>query len=141
QAPVPGAIVTDCLGLGCHTILLEVSDGHATCQLQTNICVISACQAVEQIIANIDASSLPRNRKQPLSASLKAACASFDKGHFVPALNQLEAFQNKVSAQIAPDYPSDAVTYIQQAQKIIDSINCAALLGLSQAGQPGQPGH
>lgn len=40
--------------------------------------------------------------KQPLLASLDAAMSSLQRGNIVSAINQLQAFQNKVRAQVEP---------------------------------------
>jgi hypothetical protein len=124
-----GPIVTNCLDLGCHAITLMVSDGSVVVPVNTNVCVISASAAVDQCIALVDGSQVIRKNLRPLIATLKAAGASFDRGDFIPALNQLQAFQNKVAAQIARGNPDDAAAFIKCAQQIIDAVNCAALLG------------
>jgi CHRD domain/Bacterial Ig domain len=127
-----GAIVTACMGLGCHTITLCVSDGLAASACDLRVCVISAGEAVEQCVTLVDNADLGRKNKRPLLATLKAAAAAFDRGDFTPALNQLEAFQNKVQAQIARDNPAAAAAFIECAQKIIDAIDCAAALANGQ---------
>src|SRR5262245_44167697 len=53
-----GAIVTNCFAVGCHTVTLTVSDGQATSQCQTNLCVVSPCDAVDECIALVDASTV-----------------------------------------------------------------------------------
>jgi len=131
-----GPIVTNCLDVGCHTITLTVSDGHVTVTVNSNLCVISASGAIDQCIALVDGSNVARKNLRPLIATLKAAGASFDRGDFIPALNQLNAFQNKVAAQIARDNPTEAAAFIMCAQQIMDAVNCAAVLGTSGVGGP-----
>src|SRR5439155_19613782 len=48
--------------------------------------------------------------------------ASFARGNFTPGINQLQAFQNKVRAQIGPQDNALADNLIQAVQKIIDAI-------------------
>ena len=124
--PVPiatQAIVTNCLSVGTHIILFVVDDG--TCRVTTTVTieVISPCHAVGIVIALVENSSLPLNRKRPLIASLNAACASFDAGHLIPGINQLQAFQNKVQTQVAPSDPALAQQLIAAAQAIIDALS------------------
>ena len=131
QLDVPGlsgAVVTNCFDLGCHSVRLTVSDNRGgVSQCETNVCVITPCEAVEQCIALVDAANLSRLNKRPLIATLKAACTYFDRGDFIPALNLLHAFQNKVQAQIARNNPIEAAIFSDCAQKILDAMDCGAL--------------
>jgi predicted outer membrane repeat protein len=61
-------------------------------------------------------------RPQPLRASLDAALASLDRGKSTAAINQLEAFQHKVRAQVAPSDPVLAQTLTQAAQDVINAL-------------------
>jgi len=118
--------VTACLDLGCHSITLCVSDGRAASSCNLSVCVISAGEAVEECVTLVENTDLGRKNKRPLIASLKAATAAFDRGNFTAGLNILEAFQNKVGAQIARDNPAAATALIECAQRIIDAVGCAA---------------
>ena len=132
-SPLPfavGSVVTNCFDLGCHSVVVVVTDSKgASCATNINLCVIPACNAVDKCTELVDNSAISRKNKRPLTASLKAACASFDRGDFVPAMNQLEAFQNKVRAQVAPANPAEAAAFIDCAQRILDAITCEAVLG------------
>jgi hypothetical protein len=132
--PIEGATVTNCFDLGCHPVVLEVSDGQTVSRCETNVCVITASEAVEQCIALVDSSDLGRRNKVPLIVSLNAASASFNRGNFVPALNSLEAFQKKVAAQIALRYPTEAAAMINCAQRIVDALKCSAVVSLDAIG-------
>jgi hypothetical protein len=57
-----------------------------------------------------------------LVASLKAAGASFDRGSVGSGINQLEAFQNKARAQVAPVDAGLAEELSKVAQQIIDRV-------------------
>jgi hypothetical protein len=120
--------VTNCFDLGCHTATLTVSDGQANCSSMLQFCVITSREAVEHCMALVDHSNFDLKTKRPLSASLEAACASFDRGNLTSGLNQLEAFQNKVRAQIAPRWPADAEAILNCAQRLIDAIGCTSHL-------------
>ena len=60
------------------------------------VAVLTTSQAVQRLIALVNAPSL--QRAQPLLATLEAAMAAVARGDRVPAANQLGAFENKVKA-------------------------------------------
>lgn len=122
-----GATVDVCLGLGCHNIELAVSDGQATTRCAIQVCVITAGDALEQCIELVDNIDLGRKNKRPLIATLKAAQAAFDRGNSEAALNQLNAFQNKVRAQIGRDDPAAAAALLDCSNGIVEAIGCSAL--------------
>jgi len=131
-AELSGATVTNCFDLGCHTVSLTVSDGKGgSSSCQTNLCVISAGEAVGQCIDLVESTDVARKNKRPLIATLKAAAASFERGNFGAGLNQLHAFQNKVRAQIAPSNPAAADAFIACSQAIIDAVDCTASLAIA----------
>jgi hypothetical protein len=53
---------------------------------------------------------------------LNAAYASFQRGSFGAGANQLQAFQNKVAAQLGQLDPALAEQLIEAAQQIIDAV-------------------
>jgi hypothetical protein len=57
-----------------------------------------------------------------LIASLKAALAAIDRSNVTAAVNQLQAFQSKVAAQISPLDPVLAQSLIDDAQDIINAL-------------------
>ena len=70
-----------------------------------------------QLLAQVE-SSWPRSR--PLIASLAAALDSIERGNSVSGVNQLQAFQNKVRAQVAD--PALASQFIEAAQQVIEAL-------------------
>jgi hypothetical protein len=68
----------------------------------------------------VEQADLGGRNPQPLLASLRAAAASFERCNLTVGLNQLEAFQHKVSAQIAPQNPTLAALLSGTAQEIMD---------------------
>jgi len=82
--------------------------------------VITPAQAVERLVALVN-SGAPR--PHPLIATLSAAIAAIDRSNPTAAINQLQAFQNKVRAQVSPLDPELAETFIQAAQQIIDALS------------------
>jgi hypothetical protein len=122
-APIAlGATADVVLDVGEHTITLVVSDGTLSDSDTIQVRVQTASEAIDDLTLEVNNSSLARNRKRPLIASLKAAGASFDRGSFGSAVSQLEAFQNKVRAQVARIDQALANELIADAQAIIDAV-------------------
>jgi len=136
QNPTPigsGPLSTNCFGLGCHTVTLAATDPFGIqCATNIDVCVLTACDALVKLIVLIEDSALSRKDKRPLVTTLKNSCVNFEAGEFVPAMNQLQAFQNKVSAQLGKTHPAEAEAIIAFAQKILDGIDCAALLAAGE---------
>jgi hypothetical protein len=119
-----GPVVTNCFDLGEHTVLLEVTDlPGAKGSDHITFDVVSAAEAIDILIDDINNSTIERKNKRPFIASLKAASASSERGNNTSAANQLHAFQNKVRAQVAKDNPTEAARWIAWAQDIIDALN------------------
>jgi len=111
-----GVVATKVLGVGSHSIRLVVSDSLALTTNYITVEVITLGQAVEKLIDLVNHSELSGNDINPLTATLSAARASFDRDNFIAGLNQLGAFQNKSGAQITP---SLAQVFIRAAQIIM----------------------
>lgn len=129
-----GAVVSNCFGLGCHTVTFLATDPlGGSCSTTVHFCVVTPGEAVEQTIALVEGTALPRTNKRPLIAILKAGAASFDRGDSIPALQQLSAFQNKVRAQVGNQDPTTAQELIDYVQRIMETIACSAVTGSDQA--------
>jgi uncharacterized delta-60 repeat protein len=115
-----GALTVVVLPAGAHSLLLVVSDGMLAATNAVTVEVITTAQAVERLIAQVTA-SWPRSR--PLVATLEAALASIRRGNPVSAINQLQAFQNKVQAQVAPSNPVLAQAFIHAAKQVVDALD------------------
>jgi hypothetical protein len=129
QPAVPlatGIVAFVVLPVGTHPILLVVSDGLATSTNAVTVAVLTTSRGVERLIAMVNESGLAPTR--PLTGSLEAALASLNRGNCVTAGNQLQAFQNKVSAQVAPSNPVLARALIGDSQQVLDAF---------QGGGPG----
>jgi len=100
-----------------------VSDGSAQSTAQVDFDVITSSQSISLMIALIESSTIAVKSQQPLLASLKAAATSADKGNFGSAINQLKAFENKLSVQLAPIDPSLANELYQAAERIIQELS------------------
>jgi hypothetical protein len=124
-------VATNPLCLGRHDIRLWLDD---TFPLGTNCAtvtveVLSPSQAVDIVRRLVDDSTLPPSGRQPLEASLNAAAAAFDRGNLNAALNELQAFQNKVRAQIAPADPALAAALLQAADQMLDALSPGSVAG------------
>ena len=119
--------ITACLEIGTHTIKLAVSNPcHLTGYDTLTLDVLSAGEAMEELIDEINNSTIARSNKRPFIASLKAAEASTDRGNNTSAANQLHALQNKLRAQVAKDNPAEAARWIELTQAIIDALEATA---------------
>jgi hypothetical protein len=117
-------VATEQLSLGTHEVVLKLDDTYplGTNTARVTVEVITPAEAVVIIIGLLDDSNLPRNRRQPLMASLGAAAASFERGNFTAGANQLEAFQHKVRAQVVPSAPQLGEELTSAAQTILDAL-------------------
>ena len=115
---------TNCFPVGEHTITLLVDDGRCVASANTNLQVLTACEAVEDLIMTVNNSNLARKNKRPLIASLKGACSSFERHGHRSGKNQIHAFINKVRAQVSRANPAEAALFTSLAQSIIDALNC-----------------
>jgi hypothetical protein len=114
-------VTTNVLALGTHMVTLFLDD---TFPLGTNsatvaVEVISPCEAIAIVMGMVEDSNLSSSRQLPLLVSLEAACASFERGDVIPGVNQLQAFDNKARAQVAPSDPALAAQLSQAAQAIV----------------------
>jgi hypothetical protein len=64
-------------------------------------------------------SSFPGNRRS-LLATLEASASAMARGDVKAGTNLLRAFQNKVRAQMVPNYPVAAEVFNCGAQQLID---------------------
>jgi hypothetical protein len=118
-----GMIITNNFPPAAHEITLVVSDGQATGTNSTRFEVLTPARSVGLILSLIENSDLAVKMTQPLLASLNAAAKAFGRGNTTAALNDLKAFQNKVSAQIGGSHPELASKLLLAAQKIIEVFN------------------
>jgi hypothetical protein len=114
-----GIVAVVVLPVGTNSITLVANDGLASSQQTIPVEVITIAQAVErlQAVVNTDVS-----KEQPLIATLNAALAAIERSNPTAAINQLQAFQNQVSAQIAPLDATLAQSLIDTAQSIINAL-------------------
>jgi hypothetical protein len=113
-----GVVAVVILPVGTNSITLTVNDSLATdCQTIT-VEVITPAQAISRLI---DAAA-EATTKQSLLATLRAALAAVNRSNPTAAINQLQAFQHQVSAQLGSIDPLTARALIDEAQGIIDTM-------------------
>ena len=110
-------------GARSSEVTLVVDDGLATSSATIEVQVLTAGEAVEDIILLVLEADLGQKNKRPLLASLKAAVASLDRGSFSSAIGQLQATQTKTRAQIGKTDPATADAIIAEIQKVIDALS------------------
>ncbi len=82
---------------------------------------VSEPTSVDDLITAVGAANLSARQKRPLLATLEAAKATYARDDVETGINQLQAFQNKVEAQVRRLDPVLADLLIAAAQAIIDS--------------------
>ncbi len=115
-----GVVAVQRLSLGVHPIRLVVSDGFFASTNAITVEVITTAQAVERLLALVEAKA---PGSQPLTASLGAVVASLSRGNATSAMNQLQAFQQKLRAQVVSHDEALAAIFIQATQDIIDALS------------------
>jgi len=133
-----GVHVTNEFAPGSHTVTLTVSDGQITGTAATEFEVLRPAEAVGFLIAAIEDSDVGQRHATPLIASLRNAAKSFENGNAPAGINQLQAFQNKVQAQIAPSRPSLAAQWIAETHQIIDVVSQPEKPLASNSPRPGR---
>jgi predicted outer membrane repeat protein len=85
----------------------------------------SVSDTLTGLIKTIESSNLAGNRQHALTVSLNAALASVERDNWLAAANQLQAFQNKVRAQLLPSDSALAQRLIMEASAIIEALGKA----------------
>jgi len=119
-----GVVALVSLPLGEHPMALVVSDGLAAATNAFQVEVITAAEAVRRLMARVERTV---RRAQPLLATVSAVLASLERGSPGSAVNQLQAFQHKVQAQVAPMDPALAANLTAEARAIINALNGATM--------------
>jgi hypothetical protein len=98
----------------------NVADGSDIGAFEWTPSLDSISAAVERLVSEVSQSGVAKPR--PLMATLQAALASIERGDASTAANQLQAFQNQVSAQLAPSNPGLVQALILEAQAITEAL-------------------
>lgn len=101
-----GVRTTNSFDLGSHAVTLLVDDGNSTGTDTVDFTVVTAAEVVSDLADLVWESNLPRKNKRPLIATLWASAWAFENGNTTSGIQRLEAFCNKVQAQVAPLDPA-----------------------------------
>jgi hypothetical protein len=108
--------------IGTSTVTCTATDrangNYISCQFQVTVLGL---RDIMQHLLDIVNSQCPR--PQPLRVSLNAALDSIDLNNSAAAVSQLQAFQTKDFAQVAPSDPTLAATLSQFAQNAINILS------------------
>jgi hypothetical protein len=115
-----GVVAVTALPVGLNPLTLVVHDGMGARSQDFTVEVITTSAAVDRLVELAQSGA---GNPQPLIATLRAALASIDRSQPAVAINQLEAFKNKVLAQVMPVDPELAALLLADAQTIIDALN------------------
>jgi hypothetical protein len=110
------------LSVGNYVITLVVSDGTVTASDTITVVIFTPCDALKQLVADVQAANLKPSEKNGLLGHLNAACSTFANGNNSAAVHQLELFKERVTAKVAPVDPSLAAALNASAQQIIDEV-------------------
>jgi hypothetical protein len=116
------AVFTREMATGSHEISLRVSDGQDIGVTNETVTVVTPTEATQLILVFVEGSELARSSARPLIVTLKNAVGAFENCNAIQGLAQLQAFQNKVRAQVAPSHPVLADRLIGAAQSIISGL-------------------
>lgn len=121
-----GTMVFLTLAIGTYEVVLTVYDGSASDTDSIELVVNTSEQAVQEVenfVASFGANAVPAQVSDSLLTSLAQAEASFASSSTTAGINQLGAFQNKVSAALKAGKinTETANSLYQAAQRVIDS--------------------
>ncbi len=119
-----GARAFTTLEPGMYTIRLVVDDGRCQDSMEVDIHVITPAEGIAALIDDVNTGSLGSRNRRPLISLLKSASACYDRCLCESGVKQLNAFINKVRAQLEPSRPETAADLIAKAQALLDATNC-----------------
>jgi hypothetical protein len=85
-----------------------------------NVNVITAGQAVDSVISDLQASIIPNNKKLVLNNLLSDAAALFDRGRMAQGCSRLETYERLVKASHLSDV--EASHLLRPVQDIINAL-------------------
>jgi hypothetical protein len=118
-----GVVAVVTLPIGTNNLQLVVSDLLASSTNSFTVAILTPAEAVQRLISITSHSGLPH--AQSLIATLFSAIDSIHRGDVKSAINQLEAFQNKVRAQVSSIDPALADQFIEEAARAIDALSAS----------------
>jgi hypothetical protein len=110
------------VAVGIYSFTLRVSDGSGSDSDSVIVRVITACDAVTNLMAAVEVASVPEGPRRQLLSSLQQSCSFFDRGDFRAGAAQLQRFQRYVRAQMQTIEPRLAEQLISQATAVIAAV-------------------
>jgi hypothetical protein len=132
QDPVPfgaGPVVTNCLEVGEHTIVLVVTDeNNQTGTTSKTIEVVTAPLAIDLLIEQIDTAHkrglvLTRKLKRELTATLRVALGHAGREEIRATQKALDAFEKKVRANVSEIGEETAQAWIRWSQAVSEGMD------------------
>jgi hypothetical protein len=117
----PGAVINTCLLVGDSVVTLRADDGQDVGEGSVTVQVITACEALEELIMAIHESGLPQFDKRPFMASLKQAVSEHERRQMEKCIKTLTALMNKLDGRLSKRFPELAWKWYE----IIDSVRDA----------------
>ncbi|HEX4795388.1 MAG TPA: type VI secretion system tube protein Hcp [Humisphaera sp.] len=100
------------------------SSNYAIKFVSGTLTVISPSQAASNLLAQVNAASIPPNDSSSFASQIQAALDSLNRGKTGPAINQLSAFINHVNAQKGKSLSAaTANALIAAAQRLINALS------------------
>ncbi len=121
-----GATASTVLEPGMYTIRLVVDDGHCQDHMDVDIHVITPAEGIAALVDDINSTGLGSRNRRPLISLLKSASACYDRCLCESGVKQLNAFINKVRAQVEPSRPEVAADLVAKAQALLDATTCGS---------------
>jgi hypothetical protein len=129
--PVPfgaGPLVTNCLEVGDHTILLTVTDANGLSDTDTKtISIVTAPLAIELLIEQVDTAHkhgvlITRKLKRELIATLRIALGHAGDEELRATQKALDAFEKKVRANVREIGEEAATAWIRWSQAVSEGM-------------------
>ena len=123
-----GPVITNCLEVGTHTIILSVTDpAGLTDEDRKTIEVVTAPLAIDLLMEEINEAHksgivLTRKVKRELTATLRVALEHAGREELRETQKALDAFEKKVRAQVVDTHPEAAQAWIRWSQAVSEGI-------------------
>jgi hypothetical protein len=109
--------------VGTNVVTLTVTDAYGASDSCTALVIVQGPRELFSALLALVSDQAPRGH--PLLSTLEAAMSSMERQDLGAAMNQLEAFQHQVRAQVARSDPALAQTLVEDARLIADLLeNC-----------------
>lgn len=139
-----GSVVTNCLEVGEHTVVLSVTDsGGLSDASSITIEVVTAPLAIELLIEQLHGGAgkvsqvVPRKTRRELTAALRVALAHASRERLRQTQKSLDAFEKKVRIQVAGLDPEAAAAWIRWSQAVSIGIEKCIVPPQQTKGQHG----